>query len=59
MFKRCPQVKKKLWGGEYWSDGYFASTVGCHGNEETISSYVKKQGKKYKKIHEDRQLALF
>ena len=59
IFKRCPQVKKKLWGGEFWSDGYFASTVGRHGNEETISSYVKKQGKKYKKIHEDRQLALF
>ena len=59
IFKRCPQVKKKLWGGEFWSDGYFASTVGRHGNEETIISYVKKQGKKYKKIHEDRQLALF
>ncbi|MBN2107303.1 MAG: IS200/IS605 family transposase [Deltaproteobacteria bacterium] len=59
IFKRCPQVKKKLWGGEFWSDGYFASTVGRHGNEETISVYVKKQGKKYKKIHEDRQLALF
>jgi REP element-mobilizing transposase RayT len=42
IYKRCPQVKKKLWGGEFWSDGYFASTVGRHGNEETISSYVKK-----------------
>ena len=28
IFKRCPQVKKKLWGGEFWTDGYFASTVG-------------------------------
>ena len=26
-----PQVKKRLWGGEFWSDGYFASTVGKHG----------------------------
>lgn len=26
IFKRCPQVKKKLWGGEFWTDGYFAST---------------------------------
>ena len=24
---RCPDVKKQLWGGEFWSDGYFASTV--------------------------------
>jgi REP element-mobilizing transposase RayT len=24
IFKKCPQVKKQLWGGEFWSDGYFA-----------------------------------
>ena len=23
IFKRCPDVKKQLWGGEFWSDGYF------------------------------------
>jgi len=28
VFLRCPHVKKQLWGGEFWSDGYFASTVG-------------------------------
>ena len=59
IFKRCPQVKKELWGGEFWTDGYFASTVGKHGNEDTIGNYVKKQGKKYQKLHEDRQLSLF
>ena len=30
VFERCPQVKKKLSGGEFWPDGYFASTVGKH-----------------------------
>ena len=59
VFKRCPQVKKKLWGGEFWTDGYYASTVGKHGNENTISDYVKKQGGKYQKLYEDRQLSLF
>ena len=59
IFKRCPQVKKKLWGGEFWSDGYFAGTVGKHGNEETISTYVKNQGGEYQRLHEDRQLMLF
>ena len=59
IFKRCPKVKKQLWGGEFWTDGYYASTVGKHGNEEMISQYVKKQGKAYRKLHEDRQLALF
>ena len=59
IFRRCPEVKKKLWGGELWTDGYFASTVGKHGNEETIGAYVKKQGGEYAKLHEDRQLRLF
>lgn len=59
VFKRCPQVKKQLWGGEFWSDGYFAATVGKHGDENTIANYVQKQGRTYDKLHEDRQLALF
>jgi len=59
VFKRCPHVKKKLWGGEFWSDGYYASTVGRHGNENTIGDYVKKQAAKYQKLYEDRQLSLF
>lgn len=59
IFQECPQVKKKLWGGEFWSDGYFASTVGKHGNENMISNYVKQQGQTYEKVYEDRQLTLF
>jgi len=59
IFQECPQVKKRLWGGEFWSDGYFASTVGKHGNENMISNYVKQQGQTYKKVYEDRQLTLF
>jgi len=59
VFKRCPQVKKKLWGGEFCTDGYFASTVGKHGNEDTIGNYVKNQGTEYQKLYEDRQLSLF
>ena len=60
IFKRVPQVKQKLWGGEFWSDGYFISTVGQHANEDTIRDYVKKQGKEneYNKLH-GQQLRLF
>jgi hypothetical protein len=39
-----PEVKEKLWGVEFWSDGYFVSTVSKYGNEEVIKNYVKKQG---------------
>ena len=59
IFRLCPHVKKKLWGGEFWSDGYFASTVGKHGDEGKIANYVKNQGNNYTKLHDDRQLQLF
>ncbi len=59
VFRRCPQVKQQLWGGEFWTDGCFASTVGKHGSEETIAKYVKNQGQEYHQLHEDRQMALF
>lgn len=59
VFRRCPQVKKQLWGGESWSDGYFASTVGKHGNETMIGRYVKSQGGEYHKLHSAQQLTLF
>jgi putative transposase len=52
-------VKQQLWGGEFWTDGYFASTVGKHGDEGMIARYVKDQGKDYLKLHRDEQLALF
>ena len=52
IFQKCPQVKKKLWGGEFWTDGYYVSTVGQHGNEETVRKYVQNQGKEkdYKRL---------
>ena len=60
IFARCPQVKKQLWGGQFWTDGYFVSTVGQHGNEETISEYVKNQGREeeYRKLL-GQQMSLF
>jgi len=43
IFKRVPEVKKQLWGGEFWTDGYYVSTVGQKGSEETIRKYVQEQ----------------
>lgn len=45
IFVECPQVKNKLWGGQFWTDGYFVSTVGKNQNESVIKEYVKNQGK--------------
>jgi len=53
IFARHPEVKKQLWGGELWSDGYYVNTVSKLGNEETIRKYVQRQGKEedYEQFH--------
>ena len=45
IFRQLPEVKEQLWGGEFWSDGHFVSTVGTHSNEEMIKQYIKEQGR--------------
>jgi len=52
MFIKFPKLKEKLWGTEFWSKGYFISSVGKHGDESKLINYVKNQGRKdYKQIH--------
>ena len=58
IFKTCPQIKKQLWGGEFWTSGYYANTVGQYGNRKVIEKYIKNQGKIYNKLHQE-QLTLF
>jgi REP element-mobilizing transposase RayT len=55
LFQRYPEIKAKLWGGKFWTSGFYANTVGQYSNEEVIREYVKNQGKK---VHSD-QLTLF
>lgn len=45
LFKQFPNLKKELWGGEFWTDGYFAATVSTAGNWATVEAYVRNQGK--------------
>ena len=61
IFKKHPEVKKMLWGGEFWSDGYFVNTVSKFGDEKTISRYVSEQGteKEYRILHREKQLRMF
>ena len=61
IFRIHPDTRKELWGGEFWSDGYFVNTVSKFGDENTISQYVKEQGieAEYKVLHKAKQLSLF
>ena len=56
IFRRKPLVKKELWGGEFWTDGYYVATVGERGDWDTVEKYVQKQGKPKAELQ---QLKLF
>jgi REP element-mobilizing transposase RayT len=60
IFRLHPEVKQQLWGGEFWTKGFYVNTVGRHGDESMIQAYVKSQGraKEYKRLHYQ-QLSLF
>ena len=58
IFRQHPQVKKLLWGGKFWTSGYYVNTVGVYADENTIRKYVQNQGKQYQQIHRN-QLSLF
>jgi putative transposase len=44
FFKKFPEVRKQLWGGEFWSDGGYVGTVGDGVMADTIRNYVETQG---------------
>ena len=41
IFQVFPDVKKELWGGEFWEDGYFARTVGDKVTKDLIKKYIE------------------
>ncbi len=45
LFKRFPQLKKDLWKGQFWSDGFYMATVGERGNWNVVKQYIQNQGK--------------
>ena len=59
IFRKHPEVKKMLWGGKFWTNGYYVNIVGQYANEEVIKKYLQNQGvTKYQIIHSS-QLSLF
>lgn len=56
IFRQMPEVKKELWGGEFWSDGYYVGTVGERGNWSVVEKYVREQGRPNEEL---KQLSMF
>ncbi|AJH15296.1 transposase [Myroides profundi] len=61
MFRIHPEIKQLLWGGNLWTSGFYANTVGLYGNKEVILKYIESQGKSDKDYHKvySGQLTLF
>ncbi|MFM9403846.1 IS200/IS605 family transposase, partial [Myroides odoratimimus] len=54
MFRIHPEIKQLLWGGNLWTSGFYANTVGLYGNKEVIRKYIESQGKSdkdYQKVY--------
>ena len=58
VFREFPAVKRQLWGGEFWEDGYFARTVGDEVTAEVIRRYIKRHREEEDET-DVKQLSLF
>jgi len=56
IFRECPRVQRRLWGGELWEDGSCARTVGDKVTAEVIRRYIQQH--RLEKTG-DAQLSLF
>lgn len=43
LFKEFPAIRRQLWGGELWNDGYFVRSVGDKVTADVIRQYIKHQ----------------
>ena len=50
IFKKFPEIRKVLWGGEFWSEGKYVGTVGEGGNKGVIERYIERQGSTPKEV---------
>jgi len=58
VFKYNPEVKRYLWGGEFWTDGYYIKTVSDEVDEKIVANYVREQGNgSYKQVSKDTKVS--
>jgi len=53
--KRVFEIMSELWGGEFWTDGYYIATISGRGDKRVIERYIRNQGRK----QDIKQLKLF
>lgn len=55
------EIRKYLWGDEFWCDGYFVSTVNDHTTKDEIRKYINNQKEEWSKLDKSnkKQLRMF
>ena len=43
LYKRFPEMRKKMWSGKMWSEGYFVRSVGDKVTADIIRRYIEYQ----------------
>ena len=55
VFKKFPKMRKLMWSGKIWNEGYFVRSVGDKVTDEVIRKYIRYQ----KQEDRDNQLKMF
>jgi putative transposase len=54
LFARFPRLRRQLWGGQLWEDGYLARSVG-----DAVTAEIIRRSIRYQKSPQNVQLNLF
>ncbi len=49
LYKKFPKIKKDMWSGKIWNDGYFVRSVGDKVTSDIIRRYIQYQRQEDKK----------
>ncbi len=50
LFKKFPKMRKLMWSGKIWNEGYFVRSVGDKVTTEVIRKYINYQNREDKEI---------
>jgi len=53
MFAKFPEMRRSLWGGHLWAEGYYMATVGDKVTTEVVRRYIRDQRKHNPSLHDD------
>jgi putative transposase len=59
MFRKYPQLKKHLWGGELWKNGYYVGTISQGQTDAVVRKYIERQERQTDTKSYMKQLKLF